>query len=226
MPLLSTGETEREIATMGLKALVVAASVERALYVRHFPEIGRCEVVVQAVMETCGRQAVVRPYESDDLISAENGVVAQAHEAQTESLHHVPEGGRLGVPGAPEHMAKRDVIAVPVCSGSGPKTLRLGVLLVMDKRANSYSDQDRLGSQETKLSAAVASMLGGVLGARKVAELGKEMDLAHEIQKQILPSRPTEVAGFDVAGDRVTSGDVGGDYFDYVPMGDGRTLVV
>jgi hypothetical protein len=226
LPLLSTGETEREIATMGLKALVVAASVERALYVRHFPEVGRCEVVVQAVMDACGRSAVVGPYESDDLISTETGVVGQAHEAQTESLHHVPEGGRLGVPGSPEYMAERDVIAVPVCAGSGPKTLRLGVLLVMDKRANSYSDQDRLGSQETKLTAAVASMLGGVLGARKLAELGKEMALAHEIQEQILPSGPTEVAGFDVAGDRVTSGDVGGDYFDYVPMGDGRTLVV
>jgi sigma-B regulation protein RsbU (phosphoserine phosphatase) len=33
------------------------------------------------------------------------------------------------------------------------------------------------------------------------------------------------VPGFELAADYRTSGEVGGDYFDYVPMADGRTLV-
>ena len=226
LPLLSTGETEREIASMGLKALVVAASVERALYLRYYPEVGTCEVVVQAVMDASGRQAVIRPYEGAEVFDWDTGVVARAIADQTACLYSVREHGPVEDPDAPERTAQRDVIAVPVVAGAETKALRLGVLLVMDKRANSYSDRDRLGSQETKLTVAFASMLGAVLGARKVAELGKQMDLAQEIQGQILPAGPVDVAGFDVAGAYETSGDVGGDYFDYLPMADGRTLVV
>src|SRR5262249_26115082 len=49
---------------------------------------------------------------------------------------------------------------------------------------------------------------------------------AQAIQGQILPARPAAVRGFELAGDYRTSGDVGGDYFDYAPMADGRMLVI
>lgn len=225
LPELSRGETETEIATMALQALVVAASVKRALYVDFEPEIGTCEVLVQAVMGECGRKAVLRPFEGDVVFDADTGVVGEALRKQAVVLRAVEELG-LGEPGSPEHPATRDVIAVPVCSGSGDKILRLGVLVVIDKRPNSYSSRRRLGSPESKLTLVVAAMLGSVLGARKLAKLGVEMDLAIGIHEQILPAGPVGVAGFDVAGSSKTSGDVGGDYFDYLPMADGRTLAV
>jgi len=65
-----------------------------------------------------------------------------------------------------------------------------------------------------------------VLGARKTAELGKELAMAQEIQRQILPERAVVLGGFDVAAEYQACGAVGGDYFDYVSMADGRTLVV
>jgi sigma-B regulation protein RsbU (phosphoserine phosphatase) len=115
---------------------------------------------------------------------------------------------------------------VPVTCGNADNGVTLGALLIMDKRANAYSTSVHLGSQETKFAISIASMVGSVLGARKVAQVDKELRLAEAIQQQILPERPASVAGFDLAGRCHNYGAVGGDYYDYLPMGDGRTLVV
>ena len=115
---------------------------------------------------------------------------------------------------------------MPVRYGSIAKQTTLGVLLVMDKRANAYSSAERLGSHETKMITGIASMLGAVLGTRKVAELGQELKTANKIQQQILPDHPPEIDGFDVDGRCVNSGAVGGDYFDYLSMPDGRSMVI
>ena len=50
--------------------------------------------------------------------------------------------------------------------------------------------------------------------------------MAQAIQGQILPRGPATVPGFDLAGDYRTGGEVGGDYFDFLPLADGRTMAV
>jgi sigma-B regulation protein RsbU (phosphoserine phosphatase) len=69
-------------------------------------------------------------------------------------------------------------------------------------------------------------MIGATIGNRMIAEFGRELELAREIQQQILPARPVQIAGYDLAGRCEPTGSVGGDYFDYLPMGDDRTLAV
>jgi len=65
-----------------------------------------------------------------------------------------------------------------------------------------------------------------VLGTRKVTELGNEMRMAQTLQQQILPEGPPQIGGFDLAGRCTTSGAVGGDYFDFLELPDGRLMVV
>ena len=54
----------------------------------------------------------------------------------------------------------------------------------------------------------------------------RELTQAAEIQRGLLPSVPPVVAGLELAGYNLQCRTVGGDYFDYVPYGDGLALVV
>ncbi|MFQ6092338.1 MAG: PP2C family protein-serine/threonine phosphatase [bacterium] len=59
-------------------------------------------------------------------------------------------------------------------------------------------------------------------GLREKREMEKELALAQEIQLTLLPKRPPTIPGYDIAGMYVPSTQVGGDYYDYIPCGDGR----
>jgi serine phosphatase RsbU (regulator of sigma subunit) len=233
LPKLSTGGSEAEIAEMGLEALVVAAGIRRTLYLRYDQVAEQCEVLVQVGIDAAGRKTVRIPYDGPAILQPDDGIVWRAIRGSGEAiLESASPGGRLGLAHSPEFRANGEVIAVPVAFDSGDKRVVLGVVLAMDKR-NAYASADQLGSRETEFATAIASMLGSVLGARKAAELRKELHLAKEIQRQILPDRPAQIAGFDLAGrcanattGPVPDAPVGGDYFDFLPMQDGRTLVV
>ena len=53
-----------------------------------------------------------------------------------------------------------------------------------------------------------------------------ELALARRIQARLLPSGPPAVAGLELAGTSEPAREVGGDYYDYLPLGDGRVGLV
>ncbi len=55
--------------------------------------------------------------------------------------------------------------------------------------------------------------------------LAHELQLAHEIQNSLLPKQPTRAGGFLVAGSHRAAAEVGGDYYDVLPLADGRWAV-
>lgn len=50
----------------------------------------------------------------------------------------------------------------------------------------------------------------------------EELALAGEIQKSLLPARPPTVEGYEIVGYNVPTRQVGGDYYDYIPLSSGR----
>lgn len=223
LPRLSAGVDAADIALLGVRACQVAAAAERVMFLAGAPGKGSCEVLVNHAVEGVGTaDEAVDPVVPNadgllaEVLAVEDGVI----------LRSIPPGSRLGAPGSPEYLARRQILGVPVTYGSGDKRVVLGALLLFDKTATSYSNDDQLGSEEGQVAESFAAMLGAVLGARKTAELGKELSMAQMIQRQILPKRAVEVAGFDVAAEYQACGAVGGDYFDYVSIADGRTMVV
>ncbi len=54
----------------------------------------------------------------------------------------------------------------------------------------------------------------------------QELAQAAEIQRRHLPSRPPAWEGLEIAGDQIPSRTVGGDYYDYLQMADGRRLMI
>jgi len=54
----------------------------------------------------------------------------------------------------------------------------------------------------------------------------RELQIAREIQRSLLPRVTPSVPGFDLAAESRSCYEVGGDYFDFLPLGDGRVGLV
>lgn len=52
--------------------------------------------------------------------------------------------------------------------------------------------------------------------------LERELAIARDIQRSFLPSTAPEVPGFDVAGTSISHDQVGGDYYDFIPVSETR----
>ena len=60
---------------------------------------------------------------------------------------------------------------------------------------------------------------------KKITErerMARELEIAHQVQMSLLPKRSPDVAGCDIAGLCVPAKEVGGDYYDFISLGDGR----
>ncbi len=60
----------------------------------------------------------------------------------------------------------------------------------------------------------------------KQLETSRALGIAQEVQQNLLPKAVPPWSGFDIAGHAVYCDETGGDYLDYVPLGDGRSLAV
>ena len=59
--------------------------------------------------------------------------------------------------------------------------------------------------------------------AQLVEEMGKELQIAHDLQMGLMPDASPEIPGLDIAGRCLPANRVGGDYFDYVWMDEKHT---
>jgi CHASE2 domain-containing sensor protein len=60
---------------------------------------------------------------------------------------------------------------------------------------------------------------------RRTRERQKELQIATEIQRKLLPAEPPDAPELDVFGVNIPAQEVGGDYYDWIPLGD-ESLVV
>lgn len=61
---------------------------------------------------------------------------------------------------------------------------------------------------------------------RELRETQVEMSAASKIQQRLFPAGPPQISGFDIAGDCQPTSSTGGDYYDYIPMADGKLGIV
>ncbi|MBI3638002.1 MAG: SpoIIE family protein phosphatase, partial [Candidatus Rokubacteria bacterium] len=81
-------------------------------------------------------------------------------------------------------------------------------------------------TEQTRLTTPLMGLLGDWASAEGVAQLGRDLDAAREIQTRLLPAIPARLAGLEAAGLVRPSTMVGGDFFDIVPMRDRVGLAV
>lgn len=102
-----------------------------------------------------------------------------------------------------------------------------GVLNFADKRDGGFKAADlelaaRLAGQAASLLVTVMSH--GALVRQERHE--REMQFAHTLQQAFLPGRPPEAEGLLLAARYVPALEVGGDFYDFIPLADGRLGVL
>ncbi len=54
----------------------------------------------------------------------------------------------------------------------------------------------------------------------------QEISVASEVQKKLLPTQLPKIDGYDIAGINIPSTEIGGDYYDCIPLDDGRYALI
>ncbi|OGG52538.1 MAG: hypothetical protein A3F84_25460 [Candidatus Handelsmanbacteria bacterium RIFCSPLOWO2_12_FULL_64_10] len=79
-------------------------------------------------------------------------------------------------------------------------------------------EQARLRRENLRLQQALREAQDQLL-----LEMQRELRIAHEMQMGLMPQESPTIAGFEIAGMCVPANEVGGDYFNYVWLDEGRT---
>ncbi len=120
-------------------------------------------------------------------------------------------------------------LSVPIFyAGPGDDQRTVGVINLTDR-----AGKDVFGLQETRLISAIASQIGvAIENARLVSRdierqrLRHELQLAHDLQLKLLPSPDTLGPGVDTAAHCQPAESVGGDFYNYLRLPQGRVGVM
>jgi sigma-B regulation protein RsbU (phosphoserine phosphatase) len=118
----------------------------------------------------------------------------------------------------------RLTLAVPLAAGA-----RVEGVLAIGERASGmpFSDEDRDFAQTLARQAMTALENARLLRLRDEKQRqDRELQIAREIQRGLFPTRRPEVPGFEVAAESRPCYEVGGDSYDWIPLGGGRLALV
>jgi sigma-B regulation protein RsbU (phosphoserine phosphatase) len=124
------------------------------------------------------------------------------------------------VAGRPETLSE---LAVPIVSEAG-------VIGCLNVESDWLSAFDAADAELLEFFASAASLsIEKALLHRQVIEkqrIEDQLRMAREVQSGLLPGAPPDLPGWDIAAVNLPTWAIGGDYYDYVPLGDGRLGVV
>lgn len=99
----------------------------------------------------------------------------------------------------------------------------MGVLQCLNKRAGAFDGEDEA------LALALSSQAGVALHRARLLEeyalkqrMARDLDLARHIQQSLFPDKDPCVAGYEVTGWNRPADETGGDFYDFIPLADGR----
>jgi phosphoserine phosphatase len=118
----------------------------------------------------------------------------------------------------------RNILSVPLRDYQGGL---VGVLQVLNKRSGAFDAQD------VDLGEVLAAQAGVALQRARLIEhflqkqeMERAMKIAREIQQGLLPHANPRICGYDVAGFCRPADETGGDTYDFMPLPDGRWMLV
>ncbi|MDJ0522305.1 MAG: SpoIIE family protein phosphatase, partial [Planctomycetota bacterium] len=119
----------------------------------------------------------------------------------------------------------QQILCKPIVSREG-KTV--GVFQLLNKKAGDFDDADETYLDALSIHAALA-LENARLHASAIEKERQEREilLVQEVQRAYQPERATlEVDGLHAAGMNILCEDASGDYYDFIPLEDGRHVVV
>jgi phosphoserine phosphatase RsbU/P len=114
--------------------------------------------------------------------------------------------------------ATRSEIAVPIVSNNEV----IGALNLESDELEAYAAADAERLQAFAVAAAIA-IEKAVLHREVVGKhlIEQQLKTARDVQASLLPAAAPVVPGYDIAGLNLPAWDIGGDYFDYLPLAGG-----
>ena len=82
--------------------------------------------------------------------------------------------------------------------------------------------EDELGELADSFNQMATGLEEGQRAMLEREQMRRELELARRIQSRLLPPSPPSLPGLDIAATNAMSQQVGGDYYDFIPMEDGR----
>lgn len=119
----------------------------------------------------------------------------------------------------------RSMMCAPLLDGAGEA---IGVLQVdtVDQRSRfRQEDLDVLASVARQAAFAVENAQLHA-AALKQQTIQRDLELAHKVQQGFLPSAPPRVAGYEFFDFYEPANLLGGDYYDYIQLGENRVAVI
>ncbi len=114
-------------------------------------------------------------------------------------------------------------IAVPIVRNDRA----IGTLNLESDRLDAFSCDDvevlRFFADAASISIEKAMLHRQILEKERIEE---QLELASNVQARLLPDSSPILPGYDIAGTCLSTYDIGGDYFDYIELPDGRLGVV
>jgi sigma-B regulation protein RsbU (phosphoserine phosphatase) len=98
----------------------------------------------------------------------------------------------------------------------------------------SYNKKNRSGftEEDQRLLAIIAGQSAQIIENARLYEeekalvsMKEQVKLAARIQQDLLPKSPPGIVGYDIAACSIAALMVGGDYYDFIPTGDGSTSI-
>ncbi len=118
----------------------------------------------------------------------------------------------------------RSELAAPLI-GSGGKTI--GVINLESDIPNAYSEADlellTLFASLVAIAIEKANLHREMLEKRR---LESELRIARQVMEALMPARAPVVRNFEIFGRMIPSAEVGGDYYDFIDVADGRLGIV
>ena len=119
----------------------------------------------------------------------------------------------------------RSMICAPLCDGEGNA---FGALQI-----DSTQGRGQFRDDDVDLLSGVATQAGVVINNAKMyeqalvqREVEQDLKLATDVQKAFLPQEQSAADGFEVCSYYQAANHIGGDYFDYIHLPDGRVGVI
>jgi sigma-B regulation protein RsbU (phosphoserine phosphatase) len=142
-------------------------------------------------------------------------------------MHHNKRPLLCNAPGTEEPLVRMDLdpgIASLLCVPLLIRGELTGLLLALNKRGGGGFTAD-----DQRLLAIIGGQSAQVLETARLAEeeiavatLREEVKLTERIQQALLPQKPPEIPGYDIAGLSLPALQVGGDYYDFIRLDDYR----
>ena len=102
----------------------------------------------------------------------------------------------------------------------------IGVFQLLNKAVGEFTVEDQNFIEALSVHAAIAIENARLYEEEKsFMKMQEEMRLAGKIQQELLPKTFPEFQGYEIAGRTIPVHDVGGDYFDFITIDDGRVAV-